>query len=213
MFPGLDHIDHIAVAQPFDYFDEAALFYRSVLGLEPLESFELAAPSGLVRSRAVANGDGTVRLALNVPLLAHDSAPGDGVQHVAFACDDIFAIAERMRERGLVPLAIPANYYDDLAACTELDPTLIAAMRSLGVLYERDPDGEFLHLYTPTVGGRLFFEIVERRGGYAGYGAANAAVRMAAQRADTTAPAGPSAGRRTGETPQAREADREFSNA
>jgi 4-hydroxyphenylpyruvate dioxygenase len=35
------------------------------------------------------------------------------------------------------------------------------------------------------VGGRLCFEVVERRGGYSGYGAGNAPVRMAAQRAGT----------------------------
>ena len=42
-------IDHIALAQPFDYFDEAALFYRSVLGLQPMDSLEFAGPDGLVR--------------------------------------------------------------------------------------------------------------------------------------------------------------------
>jgi 4-hydroxyphenylpyruvate dioxygenase len=31
------------------------------------------------------------------------------------------------------------------------------------------------------LGRRLFFEIVQRRGGYDGYGAPNTAVRMAAQ--------------------------------
>jgi 4-hydroxyphenylpyruvate dioxygenase len=183
--PALERIDHIALAQPFDYFDEAALFYRSVLGLEPLEALELAAPTGLVRSRAVTDADGSVRLALNVPVLAHDSTAGADPQHVAFACSDIFGVAERMRGRGLVPLAIPDNYYDDLAARTNLDPSLIAAMREHRVLYERDQTGEFLHFYTPTVGGRLCFEVVERRGGYSGYGAGNAPVRMAAQRAGT----------------------------
>jgi 4-hydroxyphenylpyruvate dioxygenase len=56
-------------------------------------------------------------------------------------------------------------------------------MRELGVLYDRDATGELLHLCTPLLGGRVFFEVVERRGGYAGYGAANSPVRMAAQRA------------------------------
>ena len=41
---GITHIDHITLAQPFDAFDEAALFYRSVLDLRPSESTELAAP-------------------------------------------------------------------------------------------------------------------------------------------------------------------------
>lgn len=41
--------------------------------------------------------------------------------------------------------------------------------------------GEFRHCYTATV-GRVFFEIVQRTAAYAGYGAANAPVRLAAQR-------------------------------
>ncbi len=183
-FAGLDRIDHLALAQPFDYFDEAVLFYRSVLGLEPLESLELAAPSGLVRSRAVTDATGSVRLALNVPLLAHDSMHPAGLQHVAFECPDILAAGERMRDHGLVALTIPDNYYADLAARFDLDPGLLDAMQELAVLYDRDQaGGEFFHLYTQTIGARLFFEIVERRGGYRGYGAANAPVRMAAQRA------------------------------
>jgi 4-hydroxyphenylpyruvate dioxygenase len=172
-------IDHLALSQPFDYFDEAVLFYRSVLGLEPRESLELAAPDGLVRSRAVATADGAVRLALNVPLTGGGHA---GVQHVAFACADVLAVARAMRERGVPPLEIPGNYYDDLAARTDLDPELVATMREHGVLYDRDAHGELLHLHTPVLGGRLSFEVVERRGGYDGYGAANSPVRMAAQR-------------------------------
>src|SRR4051794_27903702 len=98
--PGLRAIDHLALSQPFDYYDEAVLFYRSVLGLRPREGVELAAPDGLVRSRAVATPDGAVRLALNVPLLAGD-ADAAGVQHVAFACADVFAVARAMRDRGV----------------------------------------------------------------------------------------------------------------
>jgi 4-hydroxyphenylpyruvate dioxygenase len=179
---GIERIDHVALAQPSDYFDEAVLFYRSVLALEPRESLELAAPDGLIRSRAVSNADGSVRLALNVPLLAGDPPHPAELQHVALACTDALAAARGLRERGVTPLAIPANYYDDLAARTELEPSLINAMRELGVLYDRDAGGELLHFYTPLVGGRLFFEVVQRRGAYDGYGAANSPVRMSAQR-------------------------------
>ena len=60
---------------------------------------------------------------------------------------------------------------------------LMERMREVGVLYDRDDDGEFLQLYTRTVGG-VFLEVVERRGGYDGYGAPNAGVRLAAQDSD-----------------------------
>ena len=87
-----------------------------------------------------------------------------------------------MAERGAPPLAIPDNYYDDLAARTDLDAELIERMRELGVLYDRDARRRAPALLHAAVAGRLFFEVVERRGGYDGYGAANAPVRMAAQR-------------------------------
>ena len=45
-----------ALSQPFDFFDEAALFYRAILGLELHDNRELASPDGLVRSRAASMG-------------------------------------------------------------------------------------------------------------------------------------------------------------
>ncbi|MCP2252761.1 4-hydroxyphenylpyruvate dioxygenase [Prauserella aidingensis] len=182
---GLGHIDHVALAQPFDYFDEATLFYRSVLGLEPRHDAEFAAPFGLVRSRALTDARGLVRIALHGTVLRRgDWAPGvPDPQHIAFASDDIFASARAMRARGAPLLPIPDNYYDDLEARMELDPDLLAALRECQVLYDRDDDGEFFHFHTEVLGDRVFFEVVQRVGGYDGYGVANAPVRMAAHRA------------------------------
>ena len=86
-----------------------------------------------------------------------------------------------MRERGVPLLEIPGNYYDDLAARTELEPAAIERMRELGVLYDGSDGGELLHFYT-AMAGSVFFEVLERRGGSEGYGAANSPVRMAAQK-------------------------------
>jgi 4-hydroxyphenylpyruvate dioxygenase len=171
-------IDHLGLPQPFDAFDEAALFYRSLLDLTPADSQELAAPHGLVRSRAVTDRAQHVRLALNVPVLA---GPGDPApQHLALACDDALGLARAVRDRGVQPLHIPDNYYDDLAARLDLEDELLVALRELHVLYDRDDRGELLHFYLPLV-GRVFFEVLERRNGYRGFGARNSPVRMAAQ--------------------------------
>jgi 4-hydroxyphenylpyruvate dioxygenase len=181
--PLLTSIDHIALSQPFDYFDEAALFYRSLLGMRDQGNEEVASPYGLVRSRAVRSVGGGVRLVLNVPLLGGGRLPETAAyQHVAFGCSDIFAAARAVRSTGTPTLPVPGNYHDDLAARFDLDATLTGQMRELGVLYDLDPHGgEFFHFYTAMLGRRLFFEIVQRRGGYDGYGAPNTAVRMAAQ--------------------------------
>jgi 4-hydroxyphenylpyruvate dioxygenase len=181
---GITHIDHVALTQPFDNFDEATLFYRSLLGLQTQHASEVAAPFGLVRNRTVADPGRTVRLGLSVSVLRRGEW-GPGVtepQHVAFACDDALAAARAAREAGAPLLAIPDNYYDDLDARLAPAPELLAEMRELGVLLDRDDHGEFLHFYTEVLGARVFFEVVQRVGGYAGYGEVNAPVRMAAHR-------------------------------
>jgi 3-dehydroshikimate dehydratase len=177
-------IDHVALTQPFDNFDEAALFYRSLLGLQTQHASEVAAPFGLVRNRTVSDAHRTLRLGLSVSVLRRGEwAPGVAEpQHVAFGCTDVLACARAARAAGAPLLAIPDNYYDDLDARLAPPPEQLATMRELGVLLDRDGHGEFLHFYTEVLGGRVFFEVVQRVGGYEGYGEVNAPIRMAAHR-------------------------------
>ncbi|MFF8933729.1 bifunctional sugar phosphate isomerase/epimerase/4-hydroxyphenylpyruvate dioxygenase family protein [Streptomyces paradoxus] len=177
---GVRGIDHLALTQPWHHFDEAALFHRGVLGLHAQGSVDVADPYGLLRSRAVTDPGGKVRIALTV-----GAAPTDDTvhaQHIALATDDVVAAARRFQDAGGSPLPVPANYYDDLAARFEFADGELETYRDLGILYDRDAHGVFRHCYTRTV-GRVFFELVQREAGYRGYGAANAPVRLAAQHA------------------------------
>ena len=58
---------------------------------------------------------------------------------------------------------------------------MLSAMRAGNILYDRDGRGEYFQIYSAAFWGGFFFEIVERRGGYDGYGARNAPIRLAAQ--------------------------------
>lgn len=185
---GLEHagagtsavIDHVNLAQPWQHFDEAVLFYTSALALEPQPFAEVPSPSGLVRSQVMETTDGAVRLVLNLAPVQQASGHKTYQEHIAFAVDDLVDTARAARDRGLDFLQIPANYYEDLDARFDLEPGFLATLKELNLLYDRDADGEFLHFYTATVGS-VFFEMVERRGGYNGYGAPNAPVRHAVQ--------------------------------
>jgi 4-hydroxyphenylpyruvate dioxygenase len=135
----------------------------------------------------VHSADGRLRIVLNGSQSSRtqssrflSEAFGSGVQHIAFATDDLAATVKRLEANGVELLPVPENYYDDLEAKGELSPELIGTLRAHRILYDREGDAEYLQVYTLTIDDRFFFEIVERRG-YQGYGAGNASVRLAAQ--------------------------------
>ncbi|EMR00516.1 bifunctional sugar phosphate isomerase/epimerase/4-hydroxyphenylpyruvate dioxygenase family protein [Paeniglutamicibacter gangotriensis] len=176
-------IDHINLAQPWQAFDESVLFYTSTLNLAARPGTEVPSPMGLVRSQVLRTDDGAVRLALNIVPHGLENTTDRALrypEHIALHTDDIFALARRAASAGMEFLAVPKNYYEDLAARFGLDAPTLAQLAELNLLYDRDEHGEFLHFYTETV-GTMFFEVVQRRGGYDGYGAPNAPVRLAAQ--------------------------------
>jgi 4-hydroxyphenylpyruvate dioxygenase len=168
--------------------DTYVLFWRSLFGLVPQPMFDLPDPFGLIQSRAMVNPSGSLRLTFNISE-AQDTATnrfvsafaGAGVHHIALATADALAAAQALRNAGAPLLSIPPNYYEDIGARFPLDDAALAPMERFGVLYDAAGEGEFLHVYTEAFDRRFFFEIVERRAGYAGFGAPNAAVRMAAQ--------------------------------
>jgi 4-hydroxyphenylpyruvate dioxygenase len=185
---GLLAIDHIAQTMPYDQMLSWLLFYTSIFETRKTPLIDIIDPAGIVRSQVIENAEQSLRITMNgaenqatvAGRFVADSF-GSGIQHVAFATRDIFATAEYLRSRGIAPLAITSNYYDDIEARFGLDPALVETLRHHNILYDRDADGEYLQLYGTTFGQGLFFEIVERRG-YAGYGAPNAPFRIAAQR-------------------------------
>ena len=186
---GLVAVDHVAQTMNYTEMLTWLLFYTSIFRARKLPMVDVVDPGGLVRSQVVEGEGGGLRLTLNgaegrKTLAGHFIAEsfGSGVQHLAFASSDIFATAARLHTLGFQALAISPNYYDDLAARLGLDTSEVERLRGANVLYDRDDRGEFFQLYSRNYGEGFFFEIVERRDGYRGYGAANAPFRIAAQK-------------------------------
>lgn len=186
---GLSRIDHVAQTMNYEEMLSWVLFYTSIFRASKLPMVDVVDPGGLVRSQVIENEDGALRLTLNgaenrKTLAGHFVAEsfGSAVQHLALGTDDIFATAEAMRDLGFHPLDISPNYYDDLEARLGLEPELAARLRDFRILYDRDEAGEYFQFYSHIHGDGFFFEIVERRGGYRGYGAPNAPFRIAAQK-------------------------------
>ena len=184
---GLTVVDHLSQSMPHEEMLTWLLFYTSLLDLRKAPAHDLLDPGGIVNSQAVETADGALRLVLNASQSRHTLSSrfltrlfGSGVQHIAFATDDIFATIARLRARQVAMLPIPENYYDDLAARIDLPGAALERLRANNVLYDRQGGGEYFQAYTTSFEGGFFFEIVERRD-YAGFGAANAPIRLAAQ--------------------------------
>jgi 4-hydroxyphenylpyruvate dioxygenase len=186
--PLLQRIDHISQSMDYEEMLSWLLFYTALFHLERTPQTAIADPAGLVESRPIVSADGSLRFVLNGSQATRTLSSrfvsehfGSGVQHIAFSAPDIFAAVAAMRAAGLSFLDIPENYYEDLEARHGLDPALIDRLREHHILYDRDGEAEFLQVYSHVFAQRFFFEIVERRGGYSGFGAVNAPVRLAAQ--------------------------------
>ncbi|MCR2824870.1 TIM barrel protein [Microbacterium sp. zg.Y909] len=183
--PLLRDIDHVAITEAIDEFDQSALFFRTVLGLVDGVSGEITAPFGLVRTWSARDRDGRVRVVLSTtPLRRGDWAPAvSSPQYIAFSTDDAIDCARALSERGASILRIPDNYYDDLDARLDLAPGFVDLLREHSVLYHRDEGGAVLHFFTEMVGSRVFFEVVQRIDGYDGFGDRHTVpLRMAAHR-------------------------------
>ena len=185
---GLASVDHIAQSIPFEELPTWRLFHLSIFDFEKAPTVDVVDPGGLVESQVLQPPSRAVRFTLNATQSRQtlsgrfmEEVFGAGVQHIAFATGDIFATVERLRAGGVALLPIPDNYYDDLEARFGLDPALADRLRALDILYDEDEHGAYLQVYTTVFAERFFFEIVERRGGYDGFGAANAPIRLAAQ--------------------------------
>ena len=180
--------DHLVHAVPAGQVEPWVLFHRAVLGLVPERNVLMHDPYGVIKSREIESGDRAVRVSIAVSerentLVSRSvsSFRGAGVQQVALAVPHLVSTARQLLARGAPLLLIPGNYYYDLQARYDIEAGLLTALRELGILYDREPNGgELLQLYLTPFDDRFHFELVERRGGYAGYGAMNAPFRLAA---------------------------------
>ena len=184
----LGAVDHISQSMPYDEMLSWLLFYTGILDLRRLPQIEIADPLGAgAEPGADQRQSGLARDPQR--FVGHPHAVGPLHQRIFRLRRPAHRIFVRryFRSRGrhagawrMDFLKIPDNYYDDIEAKYDLDAATMAALRDNQILYDREGDGEFFQIYTHIFDERFFFEIVERRN-YQGFGAANAAIRLAAQ--------------------------------
>ncbi len=185
---GLRRIDHVAQTMRYQEMQSWLTYYTSTFQLEKARVVDVVDPSGVILSQALSSPEGEVRLNLNGAGERRTFAGafladgfGAGVQHIAFLSDDIFETSEQLSASGFQRLEIASNYYDELRVRFGLSSEFTGALRRANILYDREDTGEYFQIYGLPFFNGFFFEIVQRKGGYEGYGARNAPIRLAAQ--------------------------------
>lgn len=178
---GLSYIDHLTHNVQRGQMDVWSGFYERIANFREIRYFDIEGKlTGLV-SRAMTAPCGKIRIPINES--ADDKSQieefireyhGEGIQHIALASDDIYATVRQLRASGVDFLSTPDTYYAkvDQRVAGHGEPT--AVLQELKILIDGSPteDGILLQIFTHTVIGPIFFEIIQRKGNQ-GFGEGN----------------------------------------
>ena len=93
---------------------------------------------------------------------------GEGIQHIALSCGDIYDAVERLKQRGVEFLSdVPDTYYEILDKRLPGHGEDVARLKREKILIDGAPTengGILLQIFTKTVIGPIFFELIQRKG-------------------------------------------------
>jgi 4-hydroxyphenylpyruvate dioxygenase len=174
---GLWNIDHLTHNVHRGRMDHWAGFYERLFNFREIRYFDIEGKLTGLRSRAMTSPCGKIRIPINesaddksqIEEFLHDYS-GEGVQHIALSSKDIYRSVEILRQSGTRFLDTPESYYDLLDERLPGHGEDLERMRTNRVLMdgtaaESGKAGQFLlQIFTETVIGPIFFELIQRKG-------------------------------------------------
>ena len=176
---GIDHLTHNVLRGRMRLWAE---FYERLFNFREIRYFDIEGQQTGLRSQAMTSPDGKIRIPINES--ADDKSQiaeyleayhGEGIQHIALATGDIYRTVETLRERGIGFMSVPETYYEAVEARLPGHGEDLARLQRDRILIDGAPgqgQGLLLQIFTDTVIGPIFFEIIERKGNE-GFGEGN----------------------------------------
>ena len=181
---GLTYIDHLTHNVHRGRMKEWADFYERLFNFREVRYFDIEGKLTGLKSKAMTSPCGKIRIPINESSddksqIAEylDLYHGEGIQHIAMGTDDIYAAVSNMREGGVMFQDTIATYYDLIDKRLPAHGENVDELKRLRILidgatHQGAPNELLLQIFTQTVIGPIFFEIIQRKGDQ-GFGEGN----------------------------------------
>jgi 4-hydroxyphenylpyruvate dioxygenase len=172
-FTEIDHLTHNVYRGRMGFWAD---FYERLFNFREIRYFDIKGEYTGLLSKAMTAPDGKIRIPLNEEassttgqieefLMAYN---GEGIQHIALICDDLYSCWDRLKARG-VPFmtAPPETYYQMLSERLPGHGEPVDELQSRGILLdgstENDDPRLLLQIFSATLIGPVFFEFIQRK--------------------------------------------------
>ncbi len=179
---GVLYLDHVTHNVFQGNMDEWAVFYQRIFNFRQIRYFDIeGSQTGLI-SRALSSPCNKIRIPLNESKDDKsqieeylDLYNGEGIQHIALGCRDIYQAIEQMRLNGIRFLKVPNTYYEQIETRIPGHQEDLDRMQRNKILMDGSIDpkiGILLQIFTGNLVGPAFFEFIQRKGNQ-GFGEGN----------------------------------------
>jgi 4-hydroxyphenylpyruvate dioxygenase len=179
---GLTYIDHLTHNVYRGRMQEWAEFYERIFNFREIRYFDIEGRQTGLLSRAMTAPDDKIRIPLNESQDEYSQIAeflkeyrGEGIQHLAFATDDILTTVDKLKANGIRFQDSPDTYYDMIDRRIPGHGHDIEELRKRRILIDGSPEtGEGLlrQIFTENLIGPIFFEVIQRKGNE-GFGEGN----------------------------------------
>lgn len=172
-FHTLDHLTHNVYRGRMDYW---AKYYEDLFNFREIRYFDIKGEYTGLLSKAMTAPDGKIRIPLNEEAAGGGGQieeflmqyNGEGIQHIAFACDDLIACWDRLKKQGVKFMtAPPATYYEMLEERLPSHGEPVNELQPRGILLDGTTEGGhprlLLQIFSETTLGPVFFEFIQRK--------------------------------------------------
>ncbi|MBX3643583.1 MAG: 4-hydroxyphenylpyruvate dioxygenase [Rubrivivax sp.] len=182
---GLTNIDHLTHNVHRGRMKEWADFYERLFNFKEVRYFDIEGKLTGLKSKAMTSPCGKIRIPINESSddksqIAEylDQYHGEGIQHIALGTDDIYATVSGMQQGGVAFQDTIETYYDLVDKRLPNHGERLDELKRLRILIDGATAGSqgesagasgqspelLLQIFTQTVIGPIFFEIIQRKG-------------------------------------------------